>query len=172
MALPFVLLPLLAITASKHWMSTDVLPPSPAEDETEADLTRREEHRLQSTTEASSSSSLPPRASAAVEKQQRWSFQPALLLRWSWWTRGAGQVVEEKQSRSLAPTGETGFLSERTDSYTSPPGRASGLDSQARLSTHFANGWLTVGITSGIYVIIVISNVYVIVTTALGTGGT
>lgn len=171
MALPFVLLPLLAITASKHWMSTDVLPQSLAESGDEAESSRRENHRLQSTTEASSPS-LPPTASAAVKAPQRWRFQPALLLHWSWWTRSAGKVVEEKQSRPLTPTGETSFLNERADFSTSLSGRASGLDSQTRLSTHFANGWITIAITSGIYVIIVISDVYVIVTTALGTGGT
>lgn len=176
MALPFVLLPLLAITASKHWMSAEILPPAPAESEGEGEgeCSLREEHQLQSTTEAhpeSTASSSPPAASVAVERGQRWHFEPRLLLHWSWWTRGAGKVVEEKWPSSPTATRGTDSLDERAATSARHLRPIPGLASQTKLSTHFANGWVIVAITSAIYVIIVISDVYVIITTALGTGG-
>lgn len=202
MALPFTLLPLLAITASKEWMSTEVLP---------SDSKRR----IEAATAAPPSSSTvgppakqtPPAPSVPSEGGTKTSrrgsvdgkarkIQPGLLLKWSWWTRGAGKIIvaqqhspqqqqeqqeEEQQSTcavSPCPAGVEDNRTQRDESNTpiilgsavpATPTSAPLLTPYGR--AHFANSWPLVLITGAIYIVICISDVYVIVTTALGTGG-
>lgn len=134
MALPFVLLPLLAITASTDWMR--VLIPHSNEDEAKR---------------------LAAAPSSLILK----------ITSWSWWTRYAQHPLiasSPAQRSNITPSIDPGArLCSSLEAASSHPYSYSYM--------HFANSWPMVATTVVIYVIIVLADGFVIVTTAIGTGG-
>ncbi|CAO1632753.1 unnamed protein product [Parajaminaea phylloscopi] len=131
MALPFVLVPLLAITASTDWMRVSVAQP-PGD---------------------------------AGEQQQQQRQRPPLrrrLCSWSWWMRHS--------ERTLC-SDEAPKQNARRDHEAADRGDADSSPAPSYWYVHFASSWPMVAVTAAIYVIVVLADGFVIVTTAMGTGG-
>lgn len=169
MALPFVLVPLLAITGSRNWMNVEL---SEDVDDDGDDGDRGQGAVSEGVNEFVPSRDVeglgeqPDSAQVVPAPQSRRTWTQTLrrtVLSLNWWTRGSGRVMVGGTSESNNCTLRSAESNADINSVTSTAAPVKTM--------HFASGWVMVAITSAMFVVIVLSDGFVVVTTILGTGG-
>ncbi|PWN28033.1 Nramp-domain-containing protein [Jaminaea rosea] len=162
MALPFVLAPLLVITAQEKWMVVKIRDAGEAGEEDDA--TGQHEEAAPQATQTTDGAGVRQSAS-------------------SWWTRltrGRGKPQQRRRlSFSLRPehTRSSSSLSssssedEREGREALPAAAVTGAPSRMITVVHYASSWPLVAVTAAIFTLIVLCDGFVLITTALGTGG-